>query len=101
MFFKRTPSISTNELESKLPERPSIIDVREPHEFSSGHISGAKNVPLRKVDKYLPKETTYVICQSGMRSKRATKMLLANGYDVINVRGGMSAWTGAIRGGKG
>jgi rhodanese-related sulfurtransferase len=35
-----------------------------------------------------------------MRSKRATKILLKQGHDVINVRGGMMAWTGAKIGGK-
>lgn len=100
MFFKKVPSISTKDLESKLAEKPQIIDVREPHEFKAGHISGAKNVPLGKVGNHATKGTTYVICQSGMRSKRATKQLLAKGQDVVNVKGGMSAWTGSVRGGK-
>lgn len=42
------------------------------------------------------KETLYVICHSGVRSKMAAKKLKKKGYDVINVRGGMSAWTGKI-----
>jgi len=42
------------------------------------------------------KETLYVICHSGVRSKLAAKKLKKNGYDVINVRGGMSAWTGKV-----
>ena len=100
MFFKKVPTISAQDLENKLVEKPHIIDVREPHEFMAGHISGAKNVPLGKVNNYATKGTTYVICQSGMRSKKATKLLLAKEQDVINVRGGMSGWTGAVRGGK-
>lgn len=100
MFFKRTPTISTNELERQLSDKPQIIDVREPSEFRAGHIPGAKNVPLGKVDRYTPKGRTYVICQSGIRSKRAAKVLLKQGHDVINVRGGMMSWTGAKRGGK-
>lgn len=100
MFFKRTPTISTSELESKLSEKPQVIDVREPHEFKNGHIPGAKNVPLGKIPAYTPKGQVYVVCQSGMRSKRAAKMLLKQGHDVTNVRGGMMAWAGAKRGGK-
>ncbi|MGB3160741.1 MAG: rhodanese-like domain-containing protein [Carnobacterium sp.] len=100
MFFKKVPSISTAELEKKLGEKPQIIDVREPHEFIAGHITGAKNVPLGKIANHATKGTTYVICQSGMRSKRATKQLLAKGADVVNVRSGMSSWTGSVRGGK-
>ncbi len=46
MFFKKTPTISTTELENKLSEKPQIIDVREPHEFKIGHIPGAKSFYL-------------------------------------------------------
>ncbi|WP_213016847.1 rhodanese-like domain-containing protein [Desemzia sp. RIT 804] len=81
-------------MEIQLSQKPQIIDVRETHEFRNGHIPGAKNVPLKKVNQYTPNSKTYVICQSGMRSKKATKMLLKQGYDVINVRGGMLSWSG-------
>lgn len=100
MFFKKTPSISINELESKLVEKPQIIDVRELYEFQNGHIPGAKNVPLRQIAQFTPMGKTYVVCQSGMRSKQATKVLLKQGYDVVNVRSGMKSWTGIKKGGK-
>ena len=100
MFFKKTPSISTNELESKLAEKPQIIDVRELHEFQNGHIPGAKNVPLKNIAQFTPKGKAYVVCQSGMRSKQATKVLLKQGFDVVNVRGGMLSWAGNKKGGK-
>ncbi|HEM4491517.1 TPA: rhodanese-like domain-containing protein, partial [Streptococcus suis] len=37
-----------------------------------------------------------VICQSGMRSQRATEYLKSQGYQAINIKGGMNAWTGGI-----
>lgn len=100
MFFTKVPSISTKELESKLSEKPKIIDVREPNEFKGGHIPGSKNIPLSKIGNFKDKERAYVVCQSGMRSKRATKQLIASGLDVVNVKGGISSWTGPTRGGK-
>lgn len=100
MFFKKVPSISTSELETRLSNNPLIIDVRESNEYKGGHIPGSKNIPLSKIGNFKAKEPAYVICQSGMRSKRATKQLISNGFDVTNVKGGMSAWTGATRGGK-
>ena len=100
MFFKTVASISTSELEKITAEKPQIIDVREIHEFQGGHIPGAKNVPLGKIANHTPKGKTYVICQSGMRSKKASKLLTKQGYDVVNVRGGMSSWAGATKGGK-
>ncbi|GEK91267.1 rhodanese-like domain-containing protein [Alkalibacterium kapii] len=101
-LFKRIPSISTSQLEVELGKKATLLDVRTPGEYRQGHIPGAKNVPLNKVDKYKNNtdETLYVICQSGMRSKRAAKELEKKGYDVINVRGGMSQWKGKVRGGK-
>lgn len=95
-FFTRIDSISTDELEKRLKSNIQLIDVRMPAEFRRGHIKEAKNVPLSQISQFSPanEETIYVICHSGMRSKLAAKMLKKKGYDVINVRGGMSAWTG-------
>ena len=95
-FFHKKPSISTIELEQILSEAPIIIDVREPFEFARGHVPGAKNVPLGTISNYKGKvnEKMYVICQSGMRSKRAADILISKGYDAINVKGGMLSWRG-------
>ena len=99
-LFNRISSLSTGELAQKLPQKPIILDVREPYEFQVGHIPGAKNVPLGKVGNYKTDKPVYVICQSGMRSKRAAKLLKAKGIDVTNVAGGMANWTGPVKGGK-
>lgn len=100
-FFKGN-SISTRELQEKLTRTSEVLDVREKSEFLSGHIPGAKNIPLSKITSYTKKEkeSVYVICQSGMRSRQAVKQLKNKGIDAINVRGGMSAWRGETRGGK-
>lgn len=101
-LFNKIPSISTQELATKVADPITLLDVRTPQEYRTGHISKAQNVPLAKINNY--KGTTdqpvYVICQSGMRSKQAAKALQKKGYQVINVRGGMSQWGGKIRGGK-
>ncbi|WP_239255654.1 rhodanese-like domain-containing protein [Listeria ilorinensis] len=98
-MFKRIPSISTAELADKLPEKPLLIDVREPHEFRGGHIPRAKNIPLGQVVNFKSTEPVYVICASGMRSKRAVKMMRKNGMDATNVKGGMMLWQGVTKGG--
>lgn len=101
-FFKPKPSITTKQLESELNKKPIIIDVRTPGEYRVGHIPGSKNVPLNKIEQYKGKteDKLHVVCQSGMRSKRAATALRKKGYDVVNVRGGMSQWNGTVRGGK-
>ena len=92
-IFKRIPSISTKTLESIVGEI-QLIDVRTANEYKNGHILGAKNVPLHTIDKFESNQKVYVICQSGMRSKRAAKHLISKDLDVVNVKGGMNAWTG-------
>ena len=74
----------------------SLVDVREVDEFESLHLEGARNLPLSQLaDTYeqLDKDQLYyVICKSGMRSARACQFLAEQGYDVINVQGGMTAF---------
>ena len=77
-------------------EQLSLVDVREVDEFESLHLEGARNLPLSQLaDTYeqLVKDQLYfVICKSGMRSARACQFLAEQGYDVINVQGGMTAF---------
>lgn len=101
-LFKKIPTISTKELEGLLTSNITLLDVRTPSEYRSGHIAKATNVPLNNIQSYKnnKEKEIYVICQSGMRSKSAAKKLKSMGYHPINVRGGMSHWAGKIRGGK-
>ncbi|MCW6666921.1 rhodanese-like domain-containing protein [Aerococcaceae bacterium NML190938] len=97
-WFRNLPTISTNELETLLREQHvELIDVRSPQEYCRAHIKQAKNIPLEKIDHYrAPQDkTVYLICQSGMRSKKATKILTQQGYNAVNIRGGMMAWKGS------
>ena len=77
-------------------EQLSLVDVREVEEFQTLHLEGAQNLPLSQLaDIYdqLDKDLLhYVICKSGMRSARACKFLVEQGYEVINVQGGMTAF---------
>jgi rhodanese-related sulfurtransferase len=75
----------------------TVIDVREPHEYKAGHIPGAQNLPLGKVDSWAdtldPDGTYVVICRSGKRSAKATEALKAKGFkNLRNVTGGMLDW---------
>ena len=76
-------------------EALSVLDVREVEEFEALHLEDARNFPLSQLaDTYeqLDKtQTYYVICKSGIRSARACQFLAEQGYEVINVKGGMDA----------
>ena len=77
-------------------ESLSVLDVREVEEFEALHLEGAQNLPLSQLDDIYDQldkdQLHYVICKSGMRSARACQFLAEQGYDVINVQGGMTAF---------
>jgi rhodanese-related sulfurtransferase len=97
----KVSSASPAEAQQKLAQtpKPLLLDVRQPEEFRSGHVSGAKLIPLGQLHtrmNELPKnQEILVICASGSRSLSATRQLVNAGYNAINVRGGMSAWSRA------
>ena len=76
-------------------ESLSVLDVREVEEFEALHLEGARNFPLSQLaDTYEQLDKTqpcYVICKSGIRSARACQFLTEQGYEVVNVQGGMDA----------
>lgn len=79
---------------------PLLIDVRSPAEYATGHVPGAKNVPIDEIDGRLAELGTadaevYVICQSGGRSARASASLAGKGRHPVNVTGGTAAWKAA------
>lgn len=90
--------INVNDIDSMIG-KINLIDIREEYEFRGGSIKSAKNIPMREllknVDKYLKKdEEYYIICQSGARSSRVCSGLSRQGYDVINVSGGVGSYIG-------
>lgn len=80
-------------------QEAAIIDVREPAEVAAGKIPGAVNIPLGLLEfrmNELDKAQKYImVCRSGGRSSQATNFLEHQGYNVINMDGGMMAWEGA------
>lgn len=99
MPAKGVKSISTVELKEQLNRKDvQLIDVRTPGEYKARGIHQFKNIPLNtlpsNLDKLKKDQEVIVICQSGMRSSNACKILVKNGFaNVTNVRGGMSAWS--------
>lgn len=91
--------ISTAELKNEISDKnKQFIDVRTPGEYKGNHIRGFKNIPLQqlvqKTGELSKDREVVVICQSGMRSNKASKLLKKSGFDkVTNVKGGMSAWS--------
>lgn len=77
-----------------LPRNGSVtlLDVRTPGEYSRGHIEGFRNIPVDELREHLEEieknKPVYVICQSGLRSYIATRILEGSGYEAYNFSGG-------------
>jgi rhodanese-related sulfurtransferase len=94
-FPEATPQEVAEKMKSS---QPLVLDVREPWEYSEGHIAGSALVPLGQLPKHLneftsPDQEIIVVCRSGGRSGQATMFLMQSGYtNVTNMAGGMLAW---------
>jgi len=88
--------ISAHDLADHLAARDvTVIDVREPMEYASGHITGSLNVPLSRIGQAdLPSGPLVLVCQSGNRSTKALTQLLRQGHPhpVADLVGGVPAW---------
>lgn len=94
-------TIEIDQVEDKVGEGYTVLDVRETDEFEEGHIVGALNKPLSELkignfEGLDASEEYVVICRSGNRSKEASEILVGEGYTVLNVSEGMSSWTGDV-----
>jgi rhodanese-related sulfurtransferase len=89
---QQVPNVSVDDL----PSGATLLDVREPDEWSAGHAPDAVHIPMSELAGRLgevpAEQGVYVICRSGGRSARVTAYLNANGWDAINVAGGMQSW---------
>ena len=76
-----------------------VLDVRTAVEYAEGHIEGAINIDqgqndfIKKVRATLPTDKKIAIyCRSGRRSANAAGRLAAEGYQCVNLKGGIIAW---------
>ena len=78
----------------------TLLDVRTAEEYKSGHIRGAKLIPLNKLEANLDKlkadrdKKIVVYCRSGNRSVAASRILEKHGFVPLNVKQGMAGLLG-------
>ncbi len=95
-----TPTIDVETLVSQLGTGDHgllLLDVREQEEWRFGHAPGSVNVPLStlpsRVDTLDRNRRVICVCRSGNRSAKATEWLLRQGFDAVNLVGGMNVWS--------
>ena len=73
-------------------ESVTLLDTRTPKEFIQGHIEGFMNIPVdelrERIEEVPVGKPVYLICQSGLRSYIATRILEGLGYEAYNFAGG-------------
>lgn len=80
--------------EPTLPRDGSVtlLDTRTPEEYAAGHIPGFRNIPVdelrQRLDEVERGKPVYVVCQSGLRSYIASRLLTGHGYETYNFAGG-------------
>ena len=93
--------ITAEELKGKLDAGASltVLDVREPWEFETAKISGAKLMPMGEVPSRAhqeldPDDHIVVVCHRGVRSMNVTVWLRQQGFEKTqSMRGGIDAWS--------
>ncbi len=92
-------TLTATEVSALLKERAaqaSVVDVREPREFSASHLPGAMNIPVGELHSRmgsLPKGRVVFVCRSGARSLTAAALASRAGVeDIAHLEGGLLAW---------
>lgn len=94
------PHVDTAGLAAEIAAGAILLDVREDDEVARGMIPGARHVPLGRVlqdpaaiGAELATDRVVVVCQAGVRARRAAVALRAEGVDAVVLTGGMDAWS--------
>lgn len=76
-----------------------LLDVRDEKEFKTGHIKGARSMPVNQIDKQIHDIEKYkdrdvvVYCDNGMRTNRVTGKLKKQGFSKLQtISGGLVGW---------
>ncbi|MFC2948158.1 rhodanese-like domain-containing protein [Virgibacillus sediminis] len=99
MPAKGVTNITTEEAKGKFKDKGTqFVDVRTAGEYKANHRKPFKNIPLHELSNRIAEldknKEVVVICQSGMRSMKAARILKKQGFNKIsNVRGGIGAWS--------
>ncbi|MHB1595200.1 MAG: rhodanese-like domain-containing protein [Streptosporangiaceae bacterium] len=98
-LFTGRPKARPHEARALVEDGAILLDVREDTEWRAGHAPGARHIPLGRLAHRLrdlpPHRTVVTVCKTGARSSRAAAILAREGREVVNLSGGMLAWTRA------
>ncbi len=95
MFEQYAPEIDA----TQMPGDAHVLDVREPEEWTAGHIEGSQHIPMsefvQRMHEIPADRDLVVVCAVGGRSARVTAFLNQRGFHASNLCGGLHAWAAA------
>lgn len=75
-----------------------VLDIRDAKEFEKGHISGAFNIPMARLEERASEldqdKTIILVCKMGQTAGSAGKLLMEKGLSTVRLKGGMMDWQG-------
>lgn len=90
------PTVSVDDASAEAATGAVLLDVREYDEWMSGHAPTAIHIPMNdlpaRVAELDRSRRIVCICRSGNRSSRVTAWLMQQGFDAVNMAGGMFQW---------
>ncbi|HEX7966488.1 MAG TPA: rhodanese-like domain-containing protein [Gammaproteobacteria bacterium] len=96
MAVAQLPPVEAQTLLKERGPAAELLDVREPSEYALVHVQGARHIPMGQIPgrlEELDSQRTYVVmCHHGGRSQRVAEFLAAQGYQAVNLAGGIDAW---------
>ncbi len=97
MFGSSVPSVRPTEVSGKLADGWMLLDVRTDDEWADGRIPGAVHIPMNQLTSRMDEvgDRVVCVCAVGARSGRVAEYLNAQGYEAVNLEGGIYAWADA------
>jgi rhodanese-related sulfurtransferase len=98
-YLRRPPAVTASEAVRLVAEGALVVDVRRAFEWNRVHIPSAVHLPLEAladgcVD--LPDDRLLItFCTGGLRSAGAANLLVENGFEAVNMTGGLIQWRAA------
>ena len=98
-YLHRPPAISAVEGVRLVSEGALVVDVRRGFEWNRVHIPDAVHMPLEQLPERwleLPEDRLLItFCTGGLRSAGAANLLVENGFEAVNMSGGLIQWRAA------
>jgi rhodanese-related sulfurtransferase len=94
MFGDQVPSVQPSEVAARVAEGWMLLDVRTDDEWAEGRIAGSVHIPMDQLMQRLDEvdDRVVCVCAVGARSARVAQFLDGQGYEAVNLDGGVYAW---------